>query len=213
MLISNHAVRLAAAAFFASCLLASSSSATTVTLSDASSDEVGFPAATMDGTVEFTVSGNTLTLDVTNDTTGTVRMTEVVFNGSLDVTNLTLDTAPNASGGAALWVFSTSATADVFGTFDYGLEGIKVGNGPSAEFGEVLAGETIQFTFTISGSGFDASSFSSSESSAGFSVAAFFATNGGNGGAYGAAVVPEPSSAVLLMLGLIGLTQLGRRRN
>lgn len=213
MLISNHAVRLATAALFASCLLASSSSATTVTISDASSDEVGFPAATMDGTVEFSVSGNTLTIDVTNDTTGTMRMTELVFNGSVDVTNLTLDTAPIASGGDALWVFSTSVTADIFGTFDYGIDGLKVGGGPSAEYGEVLAGETIQFIFTISGSGFDASSFSSSESSAGFSVAALFTANGGNGGAYGAAVIPEPSSAVMLMLGLIGLTQLGRRRN
>ena len=214
MRIRTCAVRLAVAAFFVVGMLAANASATTITLSDATSDAGTMLAIDMNATVDFSISGSTLTIDVTNTSTGTIQISELYFNSDASVSSITLTSTPTHSGsGDPLWVFATSVTPAGFGTFDYGLEGIKSGNGPSAEFGEILAGGSALFTFTVTGAGFDADSFAADVSSGGAFVAAKFHPNGNNQNAIGAAIVPEPSTAALMALGLIGLTQLGRRRS
>jgi hypothetical protein len=204
---------LAVAAFFAVGMLAVNASATTVTLSDVSSAEGTMTAASMDATVEFLASGNTLTINVLNTSSNPIRMSEILFNSGNK--NITLTSTPTHSGsGDPLWELSSNAVSAGFGTFDYGLVGIKVGGGPNAEFGEILAGGSAQFTFNVNGNGWDVDTFAGDLSTGGAFVAARFHPNGGNSSAYGAAVpVPEPSTAALMALGLIGLTQLGRRRN
>jgi len=185
-----------------------------------SSDEAALPAANMDATMTFSVVGSTMTLEVSNLSASPIRMSELYFNASDDVTSITLSSAPShSSTGDMLWAASASAASTGFGTFDYMLEGIVAGKGQNREPGEILAGGTATFTFAVTGMNIDASDFGTELSAAsGGDTAAYaagaFHPNGGANTVTGAAVAttPEPSTALLMALGLGMLSRVGRRQ-
>jgi hypothetical protein len=214
-------VRLGFAAVLGICLLATGAAATTVSLSNASSDAATLAAADMDAAMTFSVDGSTMTLEVSNLSASPIRMSELYFNASHDVTSITLSLAPgHSSTGDMLWAVSSSAASTGFGTFDYMVEGIVAGRGNNRESGEIAAGGSAIFTFAVSGMNIDASDFGTTLSAAsGADTAAYaaaaFHPNGGANNVTGAAVAttPEPSTALLLALGLGMLTRVSRRRH
>lgn len=214
--VRSSAVRLALAAILGLSLLATGAAATTVTLSNASSDAATLAAEDMDATLTFSVVGSTLTLEVSNQSASPIRMSEIYFNASDDVTSITLTSAPtHSSTGDMVWAVSSSAASTGFGTFDYMVEGVVAGTGNNRESGEIAAGGSAVFTFAVTGMNIDAGDFGV-ELTAGSNAyaAARFHPNGGNKSVTGAAVAhtPEPSTALLMALGLGMLTQVGRRR-
>jgi hypothetical protein len=177
-----------------------------ITLSSASSDET--PAADLDATFDFSVVGSTLTLVVTNDTTDPdeFNINEIYFNAS--------DTSMHSVEGNVMMDWSsgmppglkTDIMADGFGVFDFGLTNMMGETDPSI----IWPTEFVTFTFTIGGTGPFAPSDFIAPSSLGYTAAAKFVNGPGDDSAYGA--VPEPSTALLLAFGLVGLAT-GRRRN
>jgi hypothetical protein len=192
-----------------------------ITLSTASSDET--PAADLDATFDFSVASSTLTLVVTNTTTSpTFNINEIYFNAldTSSVTGLTLTSAmhsdTNAGAGndgnvMADWGMGmppgvkTNIQADGFGVFDFGLTDMMGETDPST----IGPSEYVTFTFTIGGTEPFASSDFIAPSSLGYTAAAKFVNGPSDDSAYGA--VPEPSTALLLAFGLVGLAT-GRRR-
>jgi len=174
----------------------------------------------MDATLTFSVVGSTMTLEVSNLSASPIRMSELYFNASDDVTSITLSSAPsNSSTGDILWAGSTSAASTGFGTFDYMVEGITAGKGQNRETGEIGAGGSATFTFAVVGINLDASDFGTELSAAsGGDTAAYaagaFHPNGGANTVTGAAVAttPEPGTALLVSMGLGMLALAGNRR-
>jgi hypothetical protein len=203
------------------CLVATGAAATTVTLSNASSDAATLAAADMDATLTFSVVGSTMTLEVSNQSASPIRMSQIYFNASDDVTNITLTAAPgHSSTGDPLWALSSSAASTGFGTFDYSVDSIVAGTGKNRESGEIAAGGSAIFTFAVSGMNIDASDFGTSLSAAAGGESAAYAAarfhpNGGNNSVTGAAVAhtPEPSTVLMMALGLGMLTRVSRRRH
>jgi hypothetical protein len=116
--------------------------ATSITLSQVSSDFT--PAAVLDATVDFTISGgDTLVLTLNNTTAAPDDYTinELYFNGSSGVTGLSLASV----GDGTSWSLGTSASADGFGTFDFLLSAAS--NDPDG----VQTGDSVVFTLTIAG--------------------------------------------------------------
>jgi hypothetical protein len=198
---------------------AASAQATTIILSTHSSDETD--PAVLDATFDFSITGaSELTLTITNDTPDYV-ISSVFFNGSTDVTSLTFDSATKDPSGSATnvtgrWIFSQAPppiVADGFGGFDFNLE--DKGNGSPATR-EILAGETVAFVFTITGTGpFDMDDFAAEFSTVPPGdtqsiAAAMFVRGPGDDSAFGS-YVPEPSTFTMLALGLVGLTFVGRK--
>lgn len=130
-------------------LMTTPSVASTLTLSDFSSDS-SISASVLDATLDFSLSGNTLTLTVSNLTTdpNAFKINALYFNATNNVTSVTL-TSP-ATG----WNLSTSQSADGFGTFSYGLIG-----GVGVSTAQIDPGSSETFTFTVTGTSLDVSDF------------------------------------------------------
>jgi hypothetical protein len=203
-------------AFLTALLAPLPAAALPVTLSTASSDTT--PAEDLDATFDFSVVGSTLTLVVTNDTTdpNEFNVNEIYFNVSdtSSVTGLTFTSAMHSVEGNVMMDWSsgmplglkTDIMADGFGVFDFGLTNMMGETDPST----IWPTQSVTFTFTIAGTGPFAPGDFIAPSSLGYTAAAKFVNGPGDDSAYGA--VPEPSTALLLALGLVGIAA-GRRRS
>ena len=165
-------------------------------LSEFSSDHT--PAEQLDATLEFTVTGSTLTLSVTNETAAPASfdISAVYFNGLSHIDDLSLTSAPDG------WVIDLQEHADGFGVFDFGLLS-ELGNDPA----EIGPGESVDFEFTVSGTApfFDTDftrQLSSIPPGNRPSLAAIKFINGpGDDSAFGSVVIPEPATLALLGIG------------
>ncbi len=176
-------------------------SATLINLSDASSDETD--AGLLSATMDFEVLGNVLTLTVTNNTADPTayKINELYFNVPDGVT-LSFDGLPG-------WSDATNVMVGLFGTFDFALL-----DGQGGSPNQILAGETVEFTFTITLGSPDKDAFVTLFSDPvgdndGWIVAAKFVSGPGDDSAYGAAI---PTPGVLALLGAAGLVGSRRRR-
>lgn len=205
--------RAAAPLLAASAFLGSTASAASLTLSDLSSDET--PAEVFDATYDFQITGpNELTLSVSNDTLAPdlYWLREIYWNASDDVASLTLVSASSSVDGDVLaeWSLRTASAADGFGRFDFELGPIQqnVSN-------ELAPGEVVDFVLSIDPNGpVDAFDFTTQFSTIPPGdrpalAAGFFQMGPGDDSGFGA-VIPEPTTAALLGLGLAALG-LGRR--
>jgi hypothetical protein len=196
--------------------LAPAARATTITLSLESSDET--PAGVLDATLDFVISDTAeLTLTVTNDTTAPdeYNINQIFFNGASNVTGLTLvgathsdDSAGNNFGDVfSLWnPVETDTMVDGFGTFDFGLTD---GMGETA-VSVIGPGESIAFVLSISGTQpFTMDDFNV-PGDEGRTAAAKFVNGPGDDSGFGG--VPEPMTALLVGVGLLGLGMLRRHR-
>lgn len=200
--------------------LAVGAHAVTITLSQASSDATD--PALLDATMDFTLpAGDTLSLAVANQSDYVIN--QIFFNGSDDVSSVTLTAVSDGSA----WAASTgpqATKAGPFGTFDFAFS--SDGNAEG-----IASGETVTFTFAIGGPcaatlTCDEADFVGPDT---FSAppppthlaqaAAKFVQGPGDDSAFGAStgdefppVVPEPAAGVLMGMGLAGLFLAGRRR-
>jgi hypothetical protein len=175
----------------------SASAGSSIRLSDFSSDQTS--ADDLDATLEFSVTGSTLTLIVTNDTpNGTgFDISDIFFNAPPSVTGISLSSPMDG------WVIALDERADGFGTFDFALLSDQGHHDP----GEISPQGTLEFELEISGTGpFDNSDFTTQFSTIPPgnrpSLAAVKFVNGPHDDSAYGAVIPEPSTVSLLLLGL-----------
>jgi hypothetical protein len=195
------------AAFLAAFLAPTTAAAVPVTLSNVSSDET--PAAVLDATFDFSVSGSTLTLVVTNDTTAPneFNINEIFFNAASNVSGLTFTSAMHSVAGNVMmdWgPLDTSVMVNGFGTFDFGLTDGMGETDPSV----IGPTEFITFTFSITGTSPFAPGDFIQPNGSGYTAAAKFVNGPGDDSAFGA--VPEPSTALLFAFGLVGIAARSR---
>lgn len=206
-------------------LVSTAAFGSTVTLSSVSSDAT--PASQLDATVAFDVgdfdlgnAGDELKITLTNPSAGQggdelFNINELFWNGSASVTGLSLLSATHSVNGdvTGLWdPVETGLNADGFGSFDFAL---RDGVG-ELSLGVAMPGQSIVFILDISSIGaVDMTDFVVPNGS-GYTVAAKFVNGpddpeapGFEDSAFGS--VPEPTTAALLALGLIGLA--ARRRS
>jgi hypothetical protein len=169
-----------------------------IPISGFSSDSTS--AQALAATLEFEVSGSTLTVTVSNETDGTghgeYKINRIYFNATSRVSALTL---VSPSG----WDLETDVKGGgKFGRFDFGLIG-GVGRSPS----QIDAGDSRTFVLSISGTGpFSATDFTTERSTIPSGdtpsvVSAKFVQGPGDDSAFGATdqiVVPEPAASVLM---------------
>ena len=180
-----------ALALLGAALVARATAATTLPLSDLSNDAT--PAGDLGGAMDFSVSGTTLTLTVSN-LTSFVKHYEVnraAFNARSNVTGL--DLAPGE------WRFSGATSVPGFGVFDYAVE-------PKPGIDPLFPQESIVIVFEISGAGpFADSDFADAQSAPGTGetsvrAAESFIHGPGNDSAWGAAAGEPLTGALCLML-------------
>ncbi len=193
----SHMVRCSGTALGVVLGVAVSARADMLQLSDVSSDET--PASVLDALLTFSVTGDVLTLTVTNETSAPseFNINQVYFNATDNVTGLTLD--PDVPG----WRLFTEEKAGKLGTHDFALIG-PVGNGDPDL---IVPLESVDFVFDITGLG----PFSDSDFTTEFSeiptgdtptlAAAKFVNGPGDDSALGG-VVPVPGAALLAVFGL-----------
>ncbi len=211
-------VRRALIATAASLAFANMASAAIITLSDFSSNGElpPIPAEDLSATLDFQVSGNTLTLTVTNDTPSPIdsyNINQIFFNFSDNVSNLAISAFP------AQWLLDTTGImVDGWGVFDVGLihgHGDNPGD-PTHHLIEPGALNAKTFEFTFDGVGITENDFvlaisdvSNSPGNTPMFAAAKFVQGPNDDSAFGA--VPEPGT--LALLGLAGgLLAMRRRR-
>jgi hypothetical protein len=216
----------------AALMVVSSAQATTIILSDMSSDAT--PADQLDATFDFSNAdiNDQITLTVTNDTSGNLaefNINQIYFNGPT-VSQLDLVSATHSDAGdvTALWggvgpVGGGQGSA-MFGTFDFALTDGVGFNSPE----QIGPGESIAFVFQTDGTN-NMSDFAVQNAAGKFASAKFVNCRGtgpsGSGcldeglddSAFGAQgdpsfVLPEPTTALLLGLGMAGLVASSRRR-
>ena len=204
-------VRRALIATAASLAFANMASAAIITLSDFSSNGgIPPPPGDLSATLDFQVSGNTLTLTVTNDTpspTDEYNINQIFFNASANVSNLAIDTFPTQ------WLLDTTGTmVDGWGVFDF-----KVFHGHETGPPHHLIGPGAfkTFEFMFDGVGITEDDFvlelsdvSGSPGNIPMIAAAKFVQGPNDDSAFGA--VPEPG--VLALLAVAGLLGGWRRR-
>jgi len=186
--------------------------ANTITLSQFSSEADPGPSV-LKATLSFAVAGSELTLTLSNGTMAPNKysINEVFWNGTANVTALTLMSATHSKSGdvTAAWdPVETASHVAGFGTFDFGLT--VPSNMHKSNILE--SGEHIDFVFTITGTGpFSMADFADPNDK-GNVAAAKFVSGPGDRSAFGATPVPEPGTAALLGAGLLGMALAGRRR-
>lgn len=160
----------------------------------------------------FDALTNVFTMTVVNQTVAPAGYTisEIVFNVSDDVTGLTLV----GNGGFAAAQLAAIERGDGFGWFDWGLD-LGLGN-----IG-VPANSSATFTFNVTGSNLDEGDFFSGVSwGAGLTpaIAAMHFQNGPGGdsawtigGLEPQRIIPEPTTMVLLGLGIAGMVVARKR--
>lgn len=195
------------------CVGSAAGAATTLTLSHCSNNEQ-VPAEWLDAEVCFSVSGNTLTLEVVNNTPESdqvpwFRVNAVYFNVAENVTGLALQ---DAEGWTLDVAKDTYLAGDFlvggFGWFDVRLQGVN-GSGPY----QVYPGQSMTFTFDIAGDGpFCEADFATllSASQGGHILSVLAAKFAGEEDSSFGNVAPEPATLALVALG--GLAFLRRRR-
>ena len=198
-------------------LVAPAATASTIQCCTISSDAT--PASQLQSTFDFQVSGSNLTLIVDNDTVSPSQfnINEIFFDASGSVTSLSLTSATHSDDSAgnnfgvvtSAWgSVLTGQMADGFGSFDFALQDGVGETDPSV----IGPGENVTFVFSINGGG---GTFSMADF--GPLVAAKFVSGpddpekpGFEDSAFG--TIPEPSTALLCTMGLVGLAWHGRRR-
>ncbi len=214
--------RLAAAIAGSALLSASGAGAATITLSLVSSDAT--PASQLDATLEIAVgefdlgnAGDELKLTLTNPAGGDAlfNVNSVWWNAIPAVTSVSLLSATHSAAGdvfAAWNPVEIGSMVNGFGTFRFGLtDGVGEMNANVLE-----PGESVVFILSISGTGpFTDVDFVVGNSMS-FTAAAKFVNGpddpedpGNEDSAFGA--VPEPGTASLLGLGLLGIAAARRR--
>jgi hypothetical protein len=156
----------------------------------------GNDPAAFDALLDFTVSGNNLTLAVTNQTAApnAYLIREIFFNAAPELTDLTPVGLPTG------FTLQTQQHAGGFGWFEYGI----IGANPAS--GAILPGDTKIFTFTFTGAGVDESTFLTELSSGPrqmIAAAKFVIGQSGPGGYGGAAQIPTPGSTAMLFLAIM----------
>jgi len=178
--------------------------------------ETSVPVSWLDALMTFTVSGNTLTLDVENLTPdpqvsppGSFRINDLYFNVSDKVTGMTLAAPPE---GWALTFSRDGCKVGGLGHFDVRLEGGQGGKDQD----QIFPAETTTFTIAFTGTGVTESDFTTEKSVGQMEslAAAKFVPVGDGMSARGATftVVPEPATLALLGLGAAGVLLRKKRK-
>ncbi len=186
-------------------VLANSASATIISLDLSTHASEPIDPSILAATFDFSVTGQTLTLTVTNNTSvpNEYSINRIYFNANANVGSL------QSSSTGQFDLNLISGNADGFGTFDFVLSH----GPPNGENHHIIKpGEFEVFSFTFDGIGFNEKDFTTELSSQFDSnllmiVAAKFVMGPGDGSAFGA--VPEPGVIAMLAVAS-GLA--GRRR-
>ena len=187
--------------------------ATVVSLSQYVSDGVNPPPAEqLDALFDFSVSGSTLTLTVTNLTPEVVgvdpelKINQLYFNTSANVAALTLDSAIHSAEGSVINKWPLTFDEDNIQVNGFGLYDVSLIDGQGNQPDVIGPGEDIVFTMTVNngiGSFLDSDFIQLSLQVDGhiITVAAAKFYNGlPEMSAYGASV-PEPTTICMLVLG------------
>jgi len=194
---------------------ATAANASAVLLLSSASTEASPPPEWMPAILTFDVSGSTMTLKVDNQTAPPYEFNiyQIWFNAAPDVTDLSL---VSTAGWDLTFSQDHSQHCAEFGYFDALLEGKNGANGYW-----VPAGDSLTFTFNFTGSGVQASDFTTefslpSGDNPVYNAAAHFAmgpegADSAKGASYGFGV-PEPATMARLSVGCVAML-LNRRRN